>query len=165
MSQSTLCGRDLSLLVGPDSPFSRVEYIDYDDGPTSGAVQCRSRLETYRFELLDRDSEGKYDRQAWDQGQEIRIFALSVLPLPSFLRLVDILGRPESRKRMAEDATYFDEVHSILGAADRRELVIATHGIRTPIIAARGVIDADIASVQDWFGFLGLTPQTEGPHQ
>jgi hypothetical protein len=160
MSRSKLCGQDLSSLVGAESPFSQVVFVGYDDGPTSGAAQCRSGAGAYRFEMLDMDAAGKYDRDAWDQGREIRIFSLAPLPAPAFERLAGALSQEQAQARMAQDAAYFDEVRFILDAASPPELVIATHGISTPVIAAREVSATEIATTQDWFAFLALASKT-----
>jgi len=38
----------------------------------------------YTFEMLALDGDGKYDSQAWDRGEEMRIFSLAALPLTVF---------------------------------------------------------------------------------
>jgi hypothetical protein len=157
MSEAQLCGKDVSSFIGGDSPFTDVTFIKYDDGPTSGVVRCRSSSETYRFEILARDFDGKYDWQAWDQGEEIRIFSLAALSELSYQRFLDVLSQPASRQKLAEDEAYFNEVYSILEEASPPKLIIATHGINTGIIAAQEVSSAEIAGVRDWFSFLGFS--------
>lgn len=161
MIEAKLCGKDASSFIGGDSPFSDITFINYDDGPTSGVVRCRSNSDTYRFEMLTRDIEGKYDWQVWDQGEEIRIFSLAVISERSYQRFLDVLSQPASRKKLAEDEAYFKEVYSILEDASPPNLIIATHGINTGIIAAKEVTLAEIAGIPDWFSFLGFSASTK----
>lgn len=153
-----LCGEDLSSWVGRDAPFTQIVFIGYDDGPTSGAARCATNSETYRFEMLARDVGGAYDWQAWDRGEEIRIFSLARLPAAAFGRFAGVLSQEETRQRIVEDKGYYNEVCSILDAANPPELIIATHGIKAKIIAASQVSADDITAGQDWFSFLGLPP-------
>lgn len=157
---SRLCGLDVSFLVGKTVPFTQIVYLGYDDGPTSGAARCPASPETYRFELLTRDYDGTYDWEAWDRGQEIRLFSLAPLPLEAYERLGEILSREELRQKLVEDEAYYDEVASILEQAAPPDLVIATHGLNTRIIAASQVTVNDMANTQDWFAFLGLAAGT-----
>jgi hypothetical protein len=152
-----LCGEGLSSLVGGDSPFAQIVFMRYYDGAISGALRCASGTSVaYRFDVLAIDHSGEYDHQAWDRGEEIRIFSLATLPISAYERFESILSQDDARTRIAEDEDYFNAVYSILDAAGPPELVIATHGIATGIIAARQVSSREISSVQDWFSFLGL---------
>lgn len=160
MSKAKLCSKEVSSFIGSDSPFLEVIFIRYDDSPTSGVVRCKSGSNTYRFEMLTRDIDGRYDRQSWDQGEEIRIFSLAPLSTKSYELFAGILSQPESQRKIAEDEIYFAEVYSILEKAGPPELVIATHGINTKIIGAKEVTLRDNVSVQDWFFFLGFTDST-----
>lgn len=161
MSEAKLCGKDVSSFIGGDSPFSDLTFINYDDGPTSGVVRCRLSSDIYRFEMLARDIDGKYDWHAWDQGEEIRIFSLAALPERSYQRFLEALPQSASSKKLAEDEAHFNEVNSILEEANPPKLIIAAHGINTKIIAAQEVISADIAGIQDWFSFLGFSASTK----
>ena len=152
-----LCEKDIESLVGGDSPFGQVIFIGYDDGPTSGAVKCATSSKAYRFEMLTRDIDGRYDWQAWDHGEEIRIFILAPLPTLVFEQFANALSQEESRRRVAEDEIYFSQVYSILDKADPPELVVATYGISTSILTARQISPGEFDSVHDWFSFLGLT--------
>ena len=155
-----LCGKDVLSFIGNDSPFDQVISIGYDDGPTSGAVRCSSSSETYRFEMLARDVDGKYDWEGWDRGEEIRIFSLAPLPAVAFERFASTLSQNESRRKISTNETYFKEAYSLLYEAGSPELIITTHGIRTKIIAARQVSLEEITYVKDWFSFLGFTNNT-----
>jgi hypothetical protein len=151
-----LCEHDVSSLVGGESPLAKVLFIAYDDGPTSGAAQCRVSSESYRFELLARDIDGKYDAEAWERGEEIRIFSLASLPLGSFQQLDRILSDPASLRKLEEDQAFYDQVNGVLAESSPPEFVIATYGIKTKIIAARHLSATDLANTKDWFAFLGL---------
>jgi hypothetical protein len=154
---SGLCGEDLSSLADGGTPFGEIVFIRYDDGPTSGAARCSAGTESYRFEMLASDIDGTYDRRAWDRGEEIRIFSLAVLPSTAFARFADALANSDTRQRIVEDEAYFNEVASILDAAVSPSLIIATHGISTDIIVACSVSEDEVASVQDWFSFMGFS--------
>lgn len=154
--KALLCGQNVAALVGQESPFVKVLFVGYDDGPTSGAAQCPTRTECYRFELLARDIDGKREPEGWDRGEEIRIFSLASLPMSSFYRLEAVLSDPSSRDKMAHDQAFYDNVNAILVDASPPQLVIATHGIRTSIIAARRLNPEEIGNVEDWFTFLGI---------
>jgi hypothetical protein len=162
MSESLLCGREISSWIGADCPFDNILFIDYDDGPTFGAAQCRLGFGTYRFELLARDAEGTYDFVAWDRGQEIRIFGLASLSSDQFKHLNKILSAQTSYERMAENATFYDSVRAVLVNSNPVQFVIANHGIRTGIVAARAVAPAELSEVADWFSFLKI--ERHSPH-
>ena len=148
-----LCSKEVSSLKEQDSPFSEIIFLGYDDGPTSGVAQCKLSSATYRFEMVAKDATGKYDRQSWDRGEEIRIFTLATLPAESYQQFASVLSQPTSRNRVAEDEDYFKEVYSILETANPPYMAIATHGINKAILAAREISSGDI---QDWFSFLGF---------
>jgi hypothetical protein len=156
MSTLSLCGKEISSWIGTDCPFRNILFVDYDDGPTYGAAQCRLGSDTYRFELLARDTDGTYDYAAWDRGQEICVFSLASLPYDQFERLNEILSTDASSPRMSEDKTFYDGVRAILGNADVPQFVVANHGIRTGMIAARQVTPAAVSGIADWFSFLNL---------
>ncbi|MEY9697560.1 hypothetical protein ABIE71_000303 [Bradyrhizobium diazoefficiens] len=156
MSKLSLCGEEISFWIGADCPFGNILFVDYDDGPTYGAAQCRLGSDTYRFELLARDTDGTYDYAAWDHGREICIFSLAPLPHDQFERLKEILSADTLRERVSEDNTFYNGLRAILGSADAPQFVVATHGIKTGIIAGRQVTPADFTGIADWFSFLNL---------
>jgi len=137
-------------------------FVAYNDGPTRGALQCRLTSDTYRFELLARDSNGTYDSAAWDRGQEIRIFDLTPLPLKQFKQLNRLLSMKAAYSRMAEDKAFYHRVHALLATADPPLFAIATHGIGTKIIGVRNLLPNDVGTVVDWFSFLNLAKDTSG---
>jgi hypothetical protein len=163
MSKLSLCGKEIGSWIGADCPFGNILFVDYDDGPTYGAAQCRSGSDTYRFELLARDTDGTYNHAAWDRGHEICIFSLASLARDQFERLNEILSADASRQRMSDDKTFYDGVRAILRDADAPQFVVASHGIKTSIIAARQVTRAEVAGIADWFSFLNLQPFSGAP--
>ena len=110
--------------------------------------------------MLARDVDGKYDWKGWNRGEEIRIFSLSPLPAEAFEKFAYALSQNETRRKISKNEIYFNEVFSLLDEANSPELIIATYGIGTKIIAVRQVTLEEITYVQDWFSFLGLTTST-----
>lgn len=79
-TECILCG---SSFTGPTvSPFERIIWLDYYDGPTSGLVKCARGATAYRFELA-----------AWDAHQDNRIFSLAETDSATFDSVVEILRR------------------------------------------------------------------------
>src|SRR5262245_36096829 len=142
-----LCGQPLDALVGGPSPFAKVIALDYDDGPTSGLVRCREDAESYRFEQVAVDIDGRVDHESWDRGEELRIFTLAPLPSEEFDRIVARLAAieppvwpiwwpgardhtPEQDRLLKEDL----EPHRV--KSKRPVLVVAMSGLLAPIAAA-----------------------------
>src|SRR3954454_10456068 len=65
------------------APFSRVVGLNYYDGPTDGVAESMDHTTCYRFELLD-------ELPDWDEGNDIRVFSLAVLPPGSLDSLLDV---------------------------------------------------------------------------
>lgn len=156
---SYLCGRPLPSPGGSAPPFDEIVFVGYEDGPTSGAARCRSGTDCYRFELLARDTDGTYDHGAWDRGEEIRIFSLAELPAENYHRLAEVLADEETRERIVDDEGAFGQVAEILEGSAEPRLVVANHGIATPVTAAREVSPGTLAEVTDWFAFLAIPPE------
>lgn len=142
-----LCEQD----VLGSSPFGKVVFLGFDDGPTSGAVKCYSTPAAYRFEMLERDLDGKVDWERWDRGEEIRIFSLAPMEIEAFNRFSVAFLEYESRRAVGES-----DITDIFDEPCVPEFVIASTGINTAIIAVRPVSEVEIKSVTDWFSFLGF---------
>ena len=166
MKPSVCCQR-LSALTEGRSPFSKIIAFGYSDGATSGVVQCGICSAAYTFEMLALDVDGKYDRQAWDRGEEIRIFSLAALPAQAFARLVEPLARLEAPRwpvwvpsrdpsKAQLLAAIDQEVNAIIHAASHPRVVVAASDLLKSISVAREVTAEQLTSVQDWFAFLGL---------
>lgn len=154
-------------------PFGRFIVLGYSDGPTSGAVECADGSAAYRFELLASDDDGAYDREAWDQGEQLRVYSLAALPTGTFQQLADVLARVEEpgwpvwvprwtfeSQDLAEAIE--SEVDALLDAAPSPDLVLATGSIVREVLAVKAIHDQDLADVRDWFTFMGLTPGRGG---
>lgn len=79
----------LSFPAPIESVFNPVISIGWFDGTTSGLALNALRALAFRFDLLD-----------WGPGQEMRIFALSPLPIPEFEEAVKLFGTSQSPKAM-----------------------------------------------------------------
>jgi hypothetical protein len=167
-----VCCQHVSFLTGARSPFSKMIVFGYYDGATSGVVLCGGCSAAYTFEMLALDGDGKYDRQAWDRGEEMRIFSLAALPSQSFARLVDTLTRIEAPKwpvwvpsRASSQEQLLQvvdkEVNAIVSAASHPGLVVASSALLKKIAVAHEVTTEQINTVQDWFSFLGLVRQAD----
>src|SRR5262245_37097605 len=75
--------------------LGRVISLAYEDGPTSGAAESADSSTSYRFELLAIDVDGVYDHDAWDRGEELRVYSLTKLAEGSFGRIVAVLSQFE----------------------------------------------------------------------
>jgi hypothetical protein len=109
--------------------------------------------------MIAMDADGEYDHRSWDTGREIRIFSLAPLPASAFRRFEQALSRSDARRERALGGSAYDDLAAILGEARAPEVVVATHGIDSPILAARDVRTIDFAAIEDWFSFLGLVRQ------
>src|SRR5579884_2430380 len=76
-----LCCRELSSLSGSRSPFAKMVVLGFYDGPTSGVAECTHCDSVYVFDTL-----------AWDDAQDMRIYALSSLPREAMDELVNLLS-------------------------------------------------------------------------
>ena len=164
----SLCNQTASSLLGGSPPFDRVIALDYNDGPTAGAVRCASGTGSYRFDLLAIDVDGAYDQEAWDRGEELRVYGLAPLPPGSFERIVGILTgiepprwpvwAPGTTTTAALDDRIEQEVILLLEAAGPPTLVAAGPGLLAPFRAAREIGSAGIGQPldRDWLAYLGL---------
>jgi hypothetical protein len=133
--------------------------LTYYDGPTSGAVQCAVSANAYRFEMLAIDADGAFDWDAWDQGQEIRIFGLAPLSSESFDQIEQLLSGFSPSEPLESDAEA--AILSLLAEAGPAGIVLATHGIEGTILGAREVTADEMDTVRDWFFFMGLTKSSD----
>ncbi len=141
-------------------PFARILGLAYYDGVTSGVAESATSSACYRLMMLD-------ELPDWDEGNDIRIFSLALLPAGSLDRIVEVCpDREHARWPVWVPSWRFDsesaqqsaerEVQSVLDNAAPPHMVIATDaGLRT-IMASRQVTEEDLAKVSDWLAFLGL---------
>jgi hypothetical protein len=164
---STVCSLDVASLLGTAPPFARVVAFGYDDGPTSGVVECTGGDLAYRFDLLATDVDGTLDPAAWDRGEELRIYALAPLPPNTFGRIVAALATAQQPRWPiwlvqggfgggSLPASREAEVAALLDLAAPPELVIASSGLLQPVAAAGGWPADGTNGVRDWFAYLGL---------
>jgi hypothetical protein len=150
------------------SPFGRFIVLGYSDGPTSGAAECADGSAGYRFELLASDDDGAYDREAWDQGEELRVYSLAALPAGTFQRLADVLARVEEPRwpvwvprwtfESQDLARGIEGEVDALMAAPPSDLVLASRNIVKEVIMVKAASHQDLVGVRDWFMFLGIIP-------
>ena len=151
----------------PRLPFPHVIAFGYDDGPTIGAVACAAETEHYRFELLAIDIDGHHDHQAWDRGEEVRVFGLAHLPEAAYKQIVRLLENVEPPRwpvwvpgtggAAAPDHPAIDRAESLLqSAAAPTQIIVAGPSLTTPFVAARELDHGpmDTTAPQDWFTFL-----------
>jgi hypothetical protein len=164
--------RQASIFNGHDAAlsFARAIVLGYEDGPSTGAVQRADGSAAYRFELIATDVDGLHDRDAWDRGEELRIFALSPLPHGSFEHIVSLLSAVESPhwpvwvpgarfSSRALDRIVQDQVVPILEIAGDPQLVMAAPGLLASPVAGRELSNGSgKPQQQDWFAYLGLEP-------
>ena len=167
---STLCHRTIA--VGEASPFGKIIALTYDDGPTGGAVACRSCALAYRFERLHTDVDGVYDRAAWDIGEELHVFGLAPLPANAFDRIVTRLSEVEPPRwpvwtpgmpSTSDDLERIVErgVVPLLEEAGPWQVIVAGAGLQRPFVAVRHTDRAHVPADGEWFAWLGLAPQSE----
>jgi hypothetical protein len=147
--------------------FAKVIAVGYEDGPTAGAVQSIDGTTAYRFKLLATDIDGVYDLDAWDRGEELHVFSLTMLPSGSFERIVAALSQIEEptwpvwvpgmrHPSHAIDELMAREVEPLLDEAVGESYVVATASLIGPPSAVDHLVDLE--QPQDWFARLGLGP-------
>jgi hypothetical protein len=140
--------------------FSRIIALGWYDGPTEGVAQCGTCGASYRFQMVDEDSD-------WAEGEDVRIFKLAPLPADAVDRIVSALREHEEpRWPMWVPSWRFDSpaaaqvadgaVSAVLAQAGRPERLIASSdGLRT-VLASTPLGTDEMDSAADWFGLLGL---------
>jgi hypothetical protein len=128
------------------SPLNRMLVAGYYDGATEGLAECRTCGQTYAFRKL-----------AWDDEQDIRIFALSnvnhrfddicdsLLSIGEADRDIVVIPPLQPAEQSALDL--------LLGV--RAEYVLASLDLRKGIIAKKPWSGED-GEQRDWFAWLGL---------
>ena len=130
------------------SPFVRLIATDYYDGPTEGIIECGACSRVYSFRKLD-----------WDQGQDVRIFALSPIPgcaISEFEARAagEVVSKWPSWVLMEETETEIAAtVDGIRDMASPAEFIVATEDLLSLIEAWRPV---GLSDDVDWFSELGL---------
>ncbi|GEM_PF-1452453 len=151
MNQFIPCCQRLETFSNIKSPFSKIIALGFYDGPTSGMAQCEICSAIYKFVMLD-----------WDDSQDIRIFSLSPIAKPAWIRMVNLLSKHESPKwpvwfpkwEFTSEAVrnHVDsEADKILANAGRPELIIASNRYGDRILAAKKSVCEDLKYVKDWF--------------
>ena len=144
----TLCCNNLPVGRSVDSPFARIIFDGYYDGPTSGLAECGVCYAAYAFSLL-----------AWDERQDVRIFKLMPLKSPVFACTIDlltsrlhlgpprwpILGTWSKRMSPAELSEVSDEIETIFASAGDPVYVVATEDLSKKIISAGSLSSEEIA--------------------
>jgi hypothetical protein len=147
--------------------LAKVIAFGYEDGPTYGVAESTDGSSAYRFSLLATDVDGIYDYDAWDRGEELRVYSLAMLPPGSFEQIVTILTRLEHPKwpvwvpGLRHPFSQFDdlvtlEVEPILRLSVGNPFVMVTASLNElPRVVVR---PRDLEQSQDWFALLGLEP-------
>lgn len=166
-----ICGQDQASIEPDKRTFDRVIVLGWFDGPTYGVAQCSGGVKAYRFNALATDVDGKHNRSAWDAGEEVRIYSLAPLPDGAFDLLAQLLSETEMphwpvwhwsprSQFAAEDveSSFLQRIDDILDTATAPELAVATRVgyLQSELLAVSQVTDSDLATVQDWFAFLGI---------
>jgi hypothetical protein len=147
---------------GGKSPITQILALGFYDGPTNGLLRCGEDGRVYRFDLLDDDLE-----------QDIRIFGLAPLDSNAMTRLVEALSPyQESRwpvwvprwefPKEAIRSALDNLTDQILNGAGPPEFAIATSDLVKEILLAKEITVEDLASVADWFSFMGLAKAPAG---
>jgi hypothetical protein len=132
------------------SPFDRILATGFYDGPTDGFVMGPDDDSVLFFQLLD-----------WDEGQDVRIFALSRIEDLGFSDLASQLGsRPNEMSAVVVAAAESDVVDDFLKRACARAkpfAVVATRNLLGTLDIWLDVEeDFDFSVHCDWFQELGL---------
>jgi hypothetical protein len=162
-----LCGQPIDALVGGPSPFDKIIALGYDDGPSAGLALCQGGVESYWFEQVAVDVDGRIDHERWDRGEELRVFTLAPYPVRRFDGLVARLTAIESPSwpiwwpgarspDPALDRAFAEELGSYR-AEPRPVLVIAIAGLLEPIVAIRSLPGDLRLPPPDWFALLELS--------
>jgi len=156
MSDHVFCCKDTLSAENAHSPFSRIIAFDYYDGPTSGVIQCKQCLDAYKFEML-----------AWDEGQDVRVFSLALLPSHTFTRLMKALaplGSPswpvwvpvwEYQTDSLREAVE-QEVQYLLNEADSPQYVIAAQDLLNTLLRFKEISQENYPIGQNWFDLLHI---------
>jgi hypothetical protein len=161
------CCSDSTMQSEAISPFRENIALGYYDGPTDGVVRCQRCASVYFYALV-----------AWDEGQDIRIYALRALPVDVFAQLEQILAKnsppkyPDwipvwdavivaQQKRIDEllftAADCFSEaVYLVMGESPTGLIRIRTidRAIRRALIV-RASQGNRIDDLENWVGFFG----------
>lgn len=157
MSEPTICCQKLVGAQNALSPFQKVIALDYHDGPTAGLLQCKECSRAYRFNMV-----------SWDDGQNVRIFTLALLPEGSFAQLESAYAQHQAPiwplwvprwEFPSDDAkhTLESRTEEVLGRAGPPQLVLASEDLSNRILLGKAITSQTIATVRDWFAFLGLS--------
>jgi hypothetical protein len=92
MTSNLLCCQELVGITNIPTPFGKVIVLDYHDGPTLGLAQCAECSRAYKFNLVATDEDGKFNRDLWDAGTELRIFALAEVALQDFQQCIELIS-------------------------------------------------------------------------
>jgi hypothetical protein len=74
------CCAEFSVLSEGASPFREDIVLGYYDGPTEGIVRCQKCGRVYHYVMV-----------AWDEGQDVRVYALWALRLDLFSQVERLL--------------------------------------------------------------------------
>jgi len=121
--------------------FDKVISLSWYDGTTSGVALSSLHSMAFRFDLID-----------WGPGQELRVFAISALPVSAFELVVELFNRSEATKwpiwhprwpNVAQEQEMMSaELNPILAQARSPEFVFATESSFKSIIAAKSLTEA-----------------------
>jgi hypothetical protein len=147
-----------------DLLFSKIIAFGYEDGPTNGVVQSADGATAYRFELLATDIDGAYDYEAWDRGEELRVYSLTMLLAGTFERIVGILSLIEKpnwpiwtpgmvHRSPTFDALFMREVDPLLHVTVGRRFVVIVHSLLAPPVEIHQLHGQK--GPDNWFTLLG----------
>jgi len=124
----------------------------YYDGATDGFVQCNACGQTYGFRKL-----------AWDEEQDVRIFALAALDqefdaIRTRIYRIERDENPTTFLAPTPSAEQRRELERLL--ANRPDCVVAATDLQKGILAKKEWED-DASGDRDWFAWIGLSENLE----
>jgi hypothetical protein len=136
------------------SPFGKVLATGYYDGPTEGFLVHKTRDELFFFHLLD-----------WDDGQDVRVFEVAVVPGIALDNAVEVLSMSSPPKwpiwllpaPLDESGEQFIE-HARKIA--RPVAVAVTRNLLHTFDVWQEVDEEFVSSGQDWLKTFGLKRST-----
>lgn len=139
MSEPTLCDANFERGV---SPFDRILYLGYYDGPTSGLAKCADAAKAYRFALV-----------AWNSTYENRVYALAETDVKVFDSVVQMLTDIEKPRwpfwtprwqfgSSLEESRMSSRIDEALAKIPAASLLIATDHLDESILACRALESA-----------------------
>ena len=142
----TCCRFMIGTLRKVPSPFSKLVMLGYYDGPTDGLIECATCATTYAFRKID-----------WDDGQNLRVFALAPIPGHDLKELQELGPTQETPKWPTWAPNAGSKAANVAGemcqGASPEEFIVAADDLLKTLEVWRPV---GLATPSDWFVELSL---------